>query len=171
MTKKGNRESTIKLKLKYLRTLKGNLDEMTHQILNGTWVSKTKSNALDMLAQYAEFLNLPYKRPNFKAYDDREMYVPNPEMVKQFLYRVRSVATNAEILLAVETASSAGEVWRLTWRDINLVNETATITGLKGHRTISYPISDELASLLILLPKDKTEYSAKSPDRKALTTQ
>lgn len=88
LNKKGNRESTIKRKLRYVKFFSGNLDEITNQILNCSWKDKVKSNALDVVEQYAEFLKLAYERPNFRAYDTTEMYVPNPEMVKQFLYRV-----------------------------------------------------------------------------------
>ncbi|HLN44559.1 MAG TPA: site-specific integrase [Candidatus Sulfotelmatobacter sp.] len=131
------------------------MDEITNQILNCSWKDKVKSNALDVVEQYAEFLKLAYERPNFRAYDTTEMYVPNPEMVKQFLYRVRSITTKAQILLTVETGASSGESWRLTWKDLNLTSKTVTVTGLKGHRTLTYPISEELFSLLIQIPRDK----------------
>ena len=128
---------------------------MSEQVLKSNWVDRSKKNALDVIFEYAQFIGCPIPKSKFRAYNNSEMYIPNPEMVKQFLYRVRSVATKAEILLAVETASSSGEVWRLQWKDVNLVSKTVTITGLKGHRTISYPMSDELTSLLIQLPRDK----------------
>jgi integrase len=45
---------------------------------------------------------------------------PNPEMVKQFLYRIRKLMIRSEIKIAVETGASAGEVWRLCWKDFNV---------------------------------------------------
>lgn len=69
-------------------------------------------------------------------------------MVKQFLYRVR-----ARIKVAVETGASAGEVWRLTWKEFNPVNKTLTIIGKKGHRNLTYNISDELMALLLQIPR------------------
>jgi hypothetical protein len=108
--KRGNRESTIKRKFRYLKHLKGSLEDMTTQVLNNTWKDRVKSNALDVIAQYAEFLNVPYKRPNFRAYDNAETYVPNPDMVRTFVYRVRSKSVRARILVAVECGASAGEV-------------------------------------------------------------
>jgi hypothetical protein len=34
----------------------------------------------------AEFLGVEIKKTKFIVYDIKEMYVPNPEMVKQFLF-------------------------------------------------------------------------------------
>ena len=154
MTKKANRESTVKRKLRYLKHLSGTLEDMTSQILNNTWKDKVKSNALDVLVDYAKFFNVPYARPNFRVYDNAEMYVPNPDMVKKFLYRVRSKSVRSRIMIALETGASAGEVWRLTWKDVNITSKTITITGNKGHRTKTYPISDELVGLLLQLTKN-----------------
>ena len=65
------------------------------------------------------FKKIPYHRPNFRAYDNDEMFVPNPDMVKRFVYRIRSIPNKAMILLSVETGSSSGEAWSLEWKDIN----------------------------------------------------
>ena len=79
--------------------------------------------------------------------------MPSPEMVKRFLYRVRSVRVRARIKIAVETGASAGEVWRLNWADFNVQNKTLTVVGNKGHRTMAYGVSDELVALLIQIPR------------------
>ncbi|MBC7130916.1 tyrosine-type recombinase/integrase, partial [Candidatus Bathyarchaeota archaeon] len=74
-------------------------------------------------------------------------------MVKRFLYRLRSAKLRAIVLIAIETGATAGEICRLTWKDVNLQNKTITIRGVKGHKTYTYPISDELVALLSQLPK------------------
>ncbi len=74
-------------------------------------------------------------------------------MVKQFIYRVRSIRGRARIMISVETGASSGEVWRLKWRDFNPVTKTLIISGVKGHRTSTYPISDELVGLLMQIPR------------------
>jgi integrase len=106
-------------------------------------------------------------KPNFKAYQNAEMYVPSPEMVRQFVYRIRKPQLRAMVKIAVETGASAGEVWQLTWRDVNLQNRTLTITGIKGHRTSTYPLSDELCTLLMQLPRtqDRIFTNVKSSER------
>lgn len=126
---------------------------MTQQLLSSDWCDKSKSNCLDTIAQYAEYQGIAYTRPKFRPYDDREMYVPSPDMVKQFLYRVRSIAVRAMILLSVETGCSSGEAWSLPWGDLNFATKTVKITGNKGHKTRTYNISDELVGLLLQLPK------------------
>ncbi|MEM3731051.1 MAG: tyrosine-type recombinase/integrase [Candidatus Bathyarchaeia archaeon] len=153
MLRKGNRESTVQRKLKFLKGLKGSPEDMIRQVLSKNWVDRSKKNAIDVICQYAEFLGIPIKKPDFRAYDNREMFVPNPEMVKQFLYRLRSIKLRAVVLTAIETGATAGEIFNLTWKDINFQNKTITIRGIKGHRTYTYPISDELTTLLLQLPK------------------
>jgi integrase len=137
----------------FLHKLCGSPTEMTQQLLNSDWCDKSKSNCLDTIAQYAEFKAIPYARPKFRVYSNTEMYVPNPEMVKQFVYRIRSIPVRAMILLSVETGCSSGEAWGLVWDDLNLATKTVKITGNKGHRTKTYIISDELLGLLMRLPK------------------
>jgi integrase len=139
--------------MKYLRALNGNLEEMTKQLLSSSWCDKSKECAINAIAQYAKFQNVAYIRPAFKGYDNKEMYVPSPEMVRQFIYRVRSPHTKALIMLAIETGGSAGEIFNLKWKDANLAGKTVTITGIKGHRTTSYNISNDLLTVLMQLPR------------------
>ena len=150
---KGNRKCTITRKMKYFKKLSGSPREMVSQVLEvATWQDKVKDNALDAVYQYAEFVGLPIEPINFKVFDNREMYIPTPDMVKAFLYRV-SKKVRARILVAVETSASAGEAWRLTWNDLDTQNRTLTVVGVKGHKTLTYCISDELFNLLIQLPR------------------
>ncbi len=64
---KGNRESTKERKIRYLKHLRGSPDDMAVQVLNGKWKDKVKSNALDTVEQSAEFVSVPFKRPNSGA--------------------------------------------------------------------------------------------------------
>jgi integrase len=153
LLRNGNRESTVQRKLKYLKGLSGNVYDMAAQVLAKNWSDKSKACALTVLEQYAKFQGLPFQKPRFKAYDNKELYVPTPSMVRQLIYRIRSLQLRAAVLIAVETGASTSEVWRLTWRDVNLQDKTITITGVKGHRTRQYQISNELAALLMQLPK------------------
>ena len=154
MRKKGNRESTIERKLRFLKQLNGSPEEMIIQVLNSNWTSESKRVALDVVCQYAEFLGIPIEKPRFRVYHNRELYVPSPEMVRQLIYRIRNVKLRAAVLIAVETGATLSEVWRLTWKDVNFQSKTITITGVKGHRTWKYPISNELATLLMQIPKN-----------------
>ncbi len=152
---KGNRDSSISRKLRFFAKLSGSPNDMTAQVLSSSWCDKSKSNCLDAITQYAEFKKIPYNRPNFRACDNEEMFVPNPEMVKQFVYRIRSIHVRSMILLSVETGCSSGEAWILNWSDLNLITKSVKITGNKGHRTKTYSLSDELIGLLIQLPRNE----------------
>ena len=72
---KGNRDSTIARKLRFFDKLFGSPTDMTQQVLSSSWCDKSKSNCLDAIAQYAEFKNIPYSRPHFRAYSNEEMFV------------------------------------------------------------------------------------------------
>jgi len=150
---RGNRESTVARKLRYLKSLNGSPREMIQQILRKDWCDKSKNNALDSVVQYSEFLGEPLEKPSFRVYQNAEMYVPNPQMIRQFLYRVRKIETRAMMLIAIETGASAKEIHSLKWTDLNLQSKTLTITGVKGHRTYSYQVCDELLALLMQIPK------------------
>jgi len=154
LLRKGNRESTVRRKLKFLKKLHGSINEMFSQVLASNWCDKSKEYALLTVQQYAEFKGFKVEKPKFKAYRNREVYVPNPSMVKKLVYRIRSIKLRAMVLIAVETGATLSEVWRLTWKDVNLQNKTITITGVKGHRTYTYPISNELITLLMQIPKE-----------------
>jgi integrase len=126
---------------------------MVGQVLQKSWVDKSTAMALLTLRQYAEHMGLPFPTVKFRVYDNREMYVPTPEMVKQFIYRIRKLELRAMVMIAIGTGASASEVWNLKWKDVNLQSKSITITGVKGHRTKQYPISNELVVLLSQIPK------------------
>ena len=84
--------------------------EMSEKVLKSNWVDRSKKNALDVIFEYAQFVGCPIPKSKFRAYNNEEMYVPNPEMVKRFLYRV-TPNVRARILIAIETGSSASEIW------------------------------------------------------------
>jgi len=84
MQKKGNRESTIIRKIKYFTNLSGSPEEMVTQVLNGSWRDKVKSNALDAIWQYAEFIGKPIEKVKFRVFDNTEAYVPNPDRLRCF---------------------------------------------------------------------------------------
>jgi integrase len=127
---------------------------MIKQIMESSWVDKSKNNACITVCQYAKFLGIKINRPVFRIYDNREMYVPSPEMVKQFVYRIRKLSLRSMVLIAIETGASASEVWNVLWKDVNLGSKQIVIKGSKGHRTNTYSISDVLCTLLMQLPKD-----------------
>jgi integrase len=129
---------------------------MANQILQSKWSDKSKTLALTTLKQYADFIKLPFPQINFKAYDNKEMFVPSPEMVKQFIYRIRKTQLKAMVLLCVETGGTASELWSLKWNNVNLQNKIVTIVGVKGHKTCTYQISNELVVLLSQLPRNSS---------------
>jgi len=157
--------STIERKIKYLKALKSNdPKDMIQEVLEKPWCSKSKNNALDTVIQYAEFLGLHLEKPRFRVYQDQEMYVPDPEMVKKILYRITKPELKAMVMISIETGASASEIYNLTWKDINLQKKTITIRGIKGHRTYTYKISDDLVRIFLMIQrKNEKIWSIKNP--------
>jgi len=149
LRKRGNRDSTIERKLKFLKGLSGSVEDMATQVLQSKWVDKSKAMALLTIRQYAEFKGLPVPKVVFRVYDSQEMYVPHPSMIRQLVYRIRSIPLRTAIVLAVETGATVGEVLGLTWKDVNIPLKTVVIRGIKGHRTTQYTVSDELITLFL----------------------
>jgi len=152
--KKGNRESTIHRKLKVLKHLKGSIEDMYKQVLASKWSDGSKEYALITIEQFSEYKGFKVSRPRFRAYNNQELFVPSPSMIKQLLYRIGNVKLRAMCMIAIETGASESEVFNLEWKDVNLANKTIVITGVKGHRTYQYPISEELCTLLMQIPRD-----------------
>ena len=114
-----------------------------------------------MVYQYAEFLVVEIKKTRFRVYHDKEMFVANLEIVKQFFYRLRSLLARARIKVSVETGANDREVWRLTWKEFNPVNKTLTIIRNRDHRNLTYNICDELMALLLQIPRTDERLFAK----------
>jgi hypothetical protein len=80
--------------------LKGSVEEMVGQVLQKSWVDESKAMALVTLKQYAEFQGLLIPAVHFKVYDNAEMHIPTPEMVKRFIYRIRELELRATVMIA-----------------------------------------------------------------------
>jgi len=172
LLRQGNRESTIKRKLKFLRAVRKwlgvncNVNRMVECVLKCGWCAKSKNYALITLQQFAAFKGYFIEKPKFKVYDNNVLFVPSPSMVRMLVYRIRSYKLKVAVMIAIETGASLSEVHGIKWSDINFQNRTLTIRGVKGHRSNTYPISNELLTLLTLIPKDSERiFKLKYPDK------
>ncbi len=104
--------------------------------------------ALLTVKQYAEYQGLPFPVVNFRVYDNREMYVPTPEMVKRVIYRIRKLELRAMVMIAVECGASASEVWNLKWKDVNFQSKSILTTGVRA-RIFFYSSAGPLIQPLI----------------------
>jgi hypothetical protein len=114
--KRGNRESTIHRKLKVLKHLQGSIEDMYKQVLASKWSDGSKEYALITIEQFSEFKGFKVPRPRFRAYNNRELFVPSPSMVKQLVYRISNVKLRAMCMIAIETGASESEVFNLKER-------------------------------------------------------
>ncbi|MEM3692446.1 MAG: tyrosine-type recombinase/integrase [Candidatus Bathyarchaeia archaeon] len=110
---------------------------------------------MEAIKQFWMFQGIEVEKPTYKTYPLPEPYVPTPEMIRQLLARVRGTKIRACLMLASETGASLGEIFQLTWKDVNLAERKVTIRGIKGHRSGTYQISNSCAYLLSLIPKNE----------------
>ncbi|MBS7635042.1 hypothetical protein KEJ34_06080 [Candidatus Bathyarchaeota archaeon] len=62
LLKRGNRETTVERKLKFLKSLNGSPQEMMIQVLSKGWCDKIKAHALETIRQYGEFLGVKVEK-------------------------------------------------------------------------------------------------------------
>jgi hypothetical protein len=100
--KRGNRESTIERKMRYLKQLNGSPEDMMTQALNKSWTDGVKENALDVVCQYAEFLGVSVRRPNFRGYDNHEMPFSFSSYTSDFERSNEPESANSLVKMSVE---------------------------------------------------------------------
>ena len=65
-----------------------------------------------------------------------------------------------------ETGTDSGEAWKLKWKDIDRERKTASVTPTKNHESRTLPISENLLSRLLLLPKtEERVFASKNLDK------
>jgi len=62
LLRRGNRESTVQRKLRFLKKLHGSIDDMFRQVLASEWCDKSKQYALITVQQFAEFKGLKVEK-------------------------------------------------------------------------------------------------------------
>jgi len=89
-----------------LKHLQGSIEDMYKQVLASKWSDGSKEYALITIEQFSEFKGLKVPRPQFRAYKNKELFVPSPSMIKQLIYRIGNVKLRAMCMIAIETGAS-----------------------------------------------------------------
>jgi integrase len=148
------RQTTIPSYCKRLRQLSklGNLDnpEKIKTIICTSQVSEARKELLtDSYDYYVQWRSLSWVKPHFIR-EDKPIYVPLESELDALISNTR-MKLSTFLQLLKETGVDSGEAWKLKWTDLG--QRTVNITPTKNHLARTLPISENLLSRLLQLPR------------------
>jgi integrase len=105
-------------------------------------------NAYDYWVKYR---CLKWEKPRFFR-EDKPIFIPLEKELDALISRPR-LKLSVFLQLLKETGVDSGEAWKLRWIDINVEQKTVSITPTKNHNARTLPISSNLISRVLQLPK------------------
>jgi integrase len=119
------------------------------------------SNAYDY---YCEYKGYRWIRPKFKR-EDKPIFLPLESELDALIANTRD-KLSVFLQLLKETGADSGETWKLRWIDIDVERKTVAISPTKNHNSRTWPISANLLSRLLKLPrKNARVFASKNLDR------
>jgi integrase len=151
------RECTAKTYLKRLTRLAkiGNLDnpeQMKNLICTYQSTESYKELLTNAYDYYVKFKNLAWKKPKFTR-EEKPIFVPLESELDTLIARPR-LKLSSFLQLLKETGVDSGEAWKVRWNDINLERRTVDVHPTKNHNARTLPISNNLISRLLRLPRE-----------------
>jgi len=162
MRKQGYRESTIvgkSSRLKRLVKLEANLfnPESVKEVIatQSNWSIARKEAMVYTYDLFAKWLGIEWTKPMYKA--PRKLpFIPLEREIDDLTAGCNKHIA-AFMQLAKETGARAGELYSLTWADIDFENKTVNITPEKGSDPRVFRMSNKLIAMLNALPKDQEQ--------------
>ena len=166
MKREGYRESTIRSTVAALKAIakRSNLlepEQVKAYLSRAPMGEGRKETVVDYLKRFYEFLGVRFEKPRYRRID-KLPFIPLESEIDALIAGVGK-KTAAFLQLIKETGMRPGEAWRLKWIDLDLQNNTITITPEKHSRARRYQISNRLVAMLNALPR-KWEYIFHSPN-------
>jgi integrase len=174
MRKTGLKESTIRSRIKSLKTIAKqtnilNPDAVITLFTQKKWEQNTKRKRCEDLDALYLFKNIHWKKPKFKKIGKLPL-VPLESHIDQLIQNIqkttRSSSKYASFLqLLKETGVRPGEAWMLRWSDVDFEKPCVNITcPEKGSNPRQPKISGKLIGMFNTLPR-KTSYIFHTPGR------
>ena len=151
MKKNGRAEITIQRTTRLLTKLSKsanltNPEEVKTVLSNLKWKDTTKKMTAYTLKAFYEYLEVPYKLPQYKI--KRELpFIPAEEEL-DLLIASGEPATATRLQILKETGARIGELDYLEWTHVDTQRGTIYITGEKGSNSRILPISNKLIAML-----------------------
>ena len=156
MKREGYRESTIRSTVAALKAIakRSNLlepEQVKAYLSRAPMGEGRKETVADYLKRFYEFLGVRFEKPRYRRID-KLPFIPLESEIDALIAGVGK-KTAAFLQLIKETGMRPGEAWRLKWIDLDLQNNTITITPEKHSRARRYQISNRLVAMLNALPR------------------
>ncbi len=162
------REVTVNTYLKRIGRLAkiGNL-ENTEQIKNIICSYQSTESYKELLSSaydyYVKYKGLSWIKPKFLR-EDKPIFIPLESELDALIARPR-LKLSVFLQVLKETGVDSGEAWKLRWIDINIQRQTMDVQPTKNHNARTLPISINLITRLLQLPKtDERVFACKSLD-------
>jgi integrase len=158
LKKQGYRDSTIKTRTRFLKTLtkKGaNLldpESVKETIAKMEWCESSKVQLVAAYATFALMMKITWDPPNYKQTQSLP-FIPTETEIDQLIAGCgKKTATLLQTIK--ETAVRVGEAWRLKWTDIDMKRNTIRVNlPEKNSKSGVYRVSGKLIAMLDALPK------------------
>jgi integrase len=155
--KNGNSEATIEPRVKLLNLIVkrgANLydpETVKEVIATQTWCNGRKNNAADAYSSFLKMTNGTWEAPTYKKI--RKLpFIPKETEIDQLIAGCsKKLATFLQMLK--ETGARRGEIWTLTWDDIDFESKVVNITPEKGSNPRVIHLSNKLLEMLSNLKK------------------
>jgi integrase len=119
------------------------------------------SNAYDY---YCQLKGLTWTKPRFTR-EDVPIFLPIESELDQLIANTRE-KMSVFLQLLKEIGADSGEAWKLKWTDIDAQRKTVAVTPTKNHNARTLPISENLFSRLLRLPrKNERVFASENLDK------
>jgi len=117
------------------------------------WKNGTKMHICYAYDAMAKMLKLSWEKPTYKQ-EENLPFIPEAKEIDQLIASCRSKLVSTYLQTLKETMADPTEAIRLRWIDINF-NENSIIINrpVKNHNPRKIPITDQLVSMLKILPR------------------
>lgn len=155
--KNGHSDATIepRVKLLYLMVKRGanlyNPESVKEVIATQKWCNGRKNNAADAYSSFLKMTGGTWEAPTYKKI--RKLpFIPKETEIDQLIAGCsKRLATFLQMLK--ETGARRGEIWTLTWDDIDFESKVVNITPEKGSNPRVIHLSNKLLEMLSNLKK------------------
>ena len=160
MKNEGYKESTIKVRSRYLRQLvRLGADLMDPESVKETiadresWCETTKATVTGAYKLFTTIFNIPFTPPKYKM-RHKLPFIPLEREIYELIAGCGK-KTATFIRLLKETGMRSGEAWKLEWIDLDTKRNTITVNKPEKYSNPRrLKISEELVCMLNRLPKD-----------------
>jgi integrase len=144
---------------RYIRRLRqlsklGNLnnpDQIKTLICTSPVSEATKELMTNAYDYYVQWKGLQWIKPRFRR-EDKPIFLPTEEEIDS-LISYSNLKLGGFLQFLKETGVDSGEAWKVKWTDIDVSRKTINVTPTKNHLSRTLPISDNLLSRILRLPR------------------